>query len=173
MTHKIELKKIKYSKSLSEETNAYTAQIWVDGKHFCDVSNHGYGGGDEHHPINGKHGTFVEELQRLNAEIKATYPAKDTGMMLKGKPFIMEQDLESVCNDLLAEHLITKDLQRLLKRTVAFFDPTTKQVRSYTGKHEGEARTHLITETLRKNPNATILNNLPLIEAIALFKKAS
>ncbi len=40
---KIELKKIKYSESLSEETPAYTATAYVDGVRFAEVSNHGTG----------------------------------------------------------------------------------------------------------------------------------
>lgn len=50
MKPKIELRKAKESKSLSEETPAYTAEVWVDGTHFCDVSNHGQGGPDMQHP---------------------------------------------------------------------------------------------------------------------------
>lgn len=170
MTKKIELRKVSYNASLSEETSAYTAQVWVDGVHLCDVSNHGTGGCDMQHPANGK---THDDVSALNAWIKSTFPQKDTGMLLKGEPFIIEQDLESVCGDLLSEHLISRDLQRTLKRTVAFIDPASGKVMTYKGKHEGVARAHLVTETLRKKPGAKILNNLPFAEALALYRSAA
>lgn len=47
---KIELKKIKYSPELSEETNAFTAQIWVNGIFCGTASNRGHGGCTELNP---------------------------------------------------------------------------------------------------------------------------
>ncbi len=166
---KIELRKISHNERLSEETNAYAAQVWVDGVHVCDVSNHGTGGCDEQHPAKGKTNA---DVAALNDYIKTTYPkeAYDFGEGHKGES---EQDLETVCGHLLADHLITKDLQRLLKRTVAYFDPKDKSIRSYKGKAEGVQRAHLITLTLRKTPDAIILNKLPFADALQLFKPAA
>lgn len=45
------LTKIKYLESLSEETPAYTATVLLDGKPFCNVSNHGHGACDDQHMI--------------------------------------------------------------------------------------------------------------------------
>ena len=41
---KVELKKVKIAKFLSEETTAFSAQLWVDGEYIADVSNEGRGG---------------------------------------------------------------------------------------------------------------------------------
>tara|TARA_R100001086_G_scaffold46873_1_gene20624 strand:- start:465 stop:938 length:474 start_codon:yes stop_codon:yes gene_type:complete len=41
---KVELKKVKIAKYLSEETTAFAAQLWVDGEYIADVSNNGHGG---------------------------------------------------------------------------------------------------------------------------------
>jgi len=41
---KIELKRINFSESLSEETNAYTADLWINGKKVGQVKNNGQGG---------------------------------------------------------------------------------------------------------------------------------
>ena len=43
---KLELKKIKYCKWMSEETHCYSAVVYVDGKATIEVSNEGHGGGD-------------------------------------------------------------------------------------------------------------------------------
>jgi hypothetical protein len=40
----MELRKIKSFKAMSEETEAFTAQLWVDGKHIANVKNNGQGG---------------------------------------------------------------------------------------------------------------------------------
>lgn len=173
MTMKIELRKVHHSKSLSEETNAYTAEIWIDGKHFCDVSNHGQGGPDQHtaprslgHP--GGWAIFHERLKEVEKRIAAEWPKIDCTTF--GGKGTMDHSLETVCGDLLAAMAIEKDLKRLLKRTVAFVDPKGG-VRSYKGKHEGVQRARLCTETLRKYPGAVILNNLPFDEALALYRK--
>ena len=41
---KAELRKVKIARSLSEETTAFTADLWVDGKHIGYVKNDGQGG---------------------------------------------------------------------------------------------------------------------------------
>lgn len=172
MKPKIELRKAKESKSLSEETPAYTAEVWVDGTHFCDVSNHGQGGPDMQHPPRasapGRQAAFHQALQDLNARIKATYPPHT--FEAGGKTHSLDVDLELICHELLGEMQVERDLRRLLKRTVAFVDPSKKGLRSYKGRYEGPQRAHLITETLRKVPDAKILNNLPFDEALALYK---
>ena len=42
----IEMSKLAISKTLSEETTAYTAEVWVDGVKAFAASNHGHGGCD-------------------------------------------------------------------------------------------------------------------------------
>jgi len=166
---KIELRKISHNKSLSEETNAYTADVYVDGVLTCHVSNHGTGGCDEQHPAKGK---TYDDVKALNDYCKATFPkeAYDFGEGHKGES---EVDLESLCGKLLEDSLITKDLQRLLKRTVAFFDPKDKSIRSYKGKIPDVARPSLVALTLKKTPHAIILNDLPFADAMKLFKEAA
>ena len=47
---KIELKKIKHARSLSEETNAFTAELHVNGEHVADCKNSGNGGMTDVYP---------------------------------------------------------------------------------------------------------------------------
>ena len=39
-----ELRRVSYSATLSQETSAFTADIWVDGKKAGSAENHGTGG---------------------------------------------------------------------------------------------------------------------------------
>lgn len=47
---KIKLKKIKHARSLSEETNAFTAELHVNGEHVADCKNTGQGGMTDVYP---------------------------------------------------------------------------------------------------------------------------
>lgn len=47
---KIELKNIKHARSLSEETNAFTAQLHINGEHIADCKNSGRGGETDINP---------------------------------------------------------------------------------------------------------------------------
>jgi len=50
-----ELKKVKIARSLSQDSTAFTAQLWVDGEYIADVSNDGRGGNNRiMHRFDGK-----------------------------------------------------------------------------------------------------------------------
>ncbi len=46
---KVELKSIKVHKDMSEETDCFSAVLWIDGKKAAVVSNHGTGGPNMYH----------------------------------------------------------------------------------------------------------------------------
>jgi hypothetical protein len=48
---KIELRKLRIAKGLSQETTAYSAEIWIDGERAFLASNHGTGGCDLFVPV--------------------------------------------------------------------------------------------------------------------------
>lgn len=164
---KIELRKIHHSAQLSEETNAYTAQIWIDGKHVADVKNDGRGGCDFHYPV----APFTRaDIEKVEARIKAEFPPVDMSKYgLDPHP----ASLESVCGDLLDTHLVEKDLKRLMRGKVLFLvdgevrHVGLKGVRSLTPEQVEKGA----ASVLRKYPTAKILNTMPLAEAVAAFKK--
>ncbi len=139
----IELKKIKHAPSLSEETNAYTAEIWVDGKKAGTTKNEGRGGCDRIEP----HAL----AQQIDAYAK-TLP----GITYLGQTF--PQDADCVLHDLLNAHLETADVKRKLARKTLFVAD---------GKLWGVKATPAIVRG--KYPGATILNELPLPEAVKLY----
>lgn len=97
---KIELKKIHYSPSLSEETNAFTADIYVDGNMAGHARNSGHGGNTDVHIIS------PEIRKRANEYAKALPP-----IALSSGPLPM--DLEHLIDTLLEEHLKAKENQRI------------------------------------------------------------
>lgn len=105
----LELRNIKYMASLSEETNCYSATVYLDGKPVCDVSNHGHGGCDMQHWRN------AEAEARVTAYF-AAMPARDTGMVIRDEPFMMQPDLEGWCGDQMARWIVARDIKRAMAK---------------------------------------------------------
>ena len=110
----ITLKNIKHMASLSEETHCYSADLYVEGVKWGEVSNRGHGGPDDFHGVGGK---GWRDIEALNARIAAEYPPHEAyGMTL-------EQDLEMVCGDLVNQHLVAKDFRRAMRTKVMWLNP--------------------------------------------------
>lgn len=60
---KIELKNIKYAEYLSEETNAFTADVYVNGKRLLYAKNDGRGGSTFYHLHSGADAILLEEAE--------------------------------------------------------------------------------------------------------------
>ncbi len=165
----IALRNIKFMASMSEETNCYSADLIVDGQLIAHVGNRGHGGCDEQRPAKGK---SFDAIMHVENWIKANVPARTTDFkMPDGSMFVMEPSLESICGDLLAEHLATKELTRLLKRTVVYIDGTS--VMTFKGKLEGARRDQAIAHVRVKKPAAIVLNSLPFDDALKAYRAAS
>lgn len=169
----IELRKIKHSKSLSEETPAYTADVYVDGKLFCHVSNHGQGGCDKYYPATGKPNEFHSRLEALNKLIADTYkPVSVDDLYSDGQHHEpLPQSLELLCHQMLSDQETARELQRLLNRTIAFYDKATKQIRSFKTVKDDATRSKLRDIAKQKYPQAIILNDVPLNEALAMYRE--
>jgi hypothetical protein len=160
----IELRKISYNASLSEETSAYTAQVWVDDVHVCDVANHGQGGCDMQLPAKGK---TRADIDALNTAIKNERGTETT--KYGERSITIDIDLEHVCGELLADHLIRRDLQRLLKRTVAFVRDGKLYTCKRPPKNQGE-RFNLIRHFHKENADNKVLNSMTFDEALTVFR---
>jgi hypothetical protein len=166
---KLELRKVSHSKSLSEETPAYTAQVWIDGRHFCDVSNHGHGGCDMQYPPKGTtNSDFQPILQAMNARIKAEFPAET--FKSGGTDFTMEQSLESLCQKELYRLDLAKSVKRDLAKKIVFVKPGKKGI--WTVKVPNEAqRAQLIGIVKTTHKIEKTLNEMTLDEAVAVYEQ--
>jgi hypothetical protein len=103
---KIELKNIHFSQQLSQETNAFSANLYISDVKAGAASNHGYGGATDYL-------AYQEEGQRLIKEAedycKTLPPDKFT---IDGKEYSVDMNLEHHIDNLLNEHLRQKDLQQ-------------------------------------------------------------
>jgi len=102
---KIELKNIKFSEHLSEETNAFTADIFVNRKKVGYAKNDGHGGCTWYHPYSVEDRAIINEAEKY----------------CLGLPPIKYSTLEIPMNlefkiDLLFEDWLKKDLNKKLKK---------------------------------------------------------
>lgn len=107
---KIEIKSLKVYEGLSEETTAYTAVVYVDGKKAFHARNDGHGGPDFFYRV----GTDGPSLEAVDAWIAQNYPRDE-----QYKDLV--PSLEIVVGDLINHERARKRLARLLKAKVLVF----------------------------------------------------
>lgn len=110
---KIELKNIKVSEHLSEETTAFTADIFVNGKKAGYAKNNGHGGCTDcrHYPEH-------RELFKQAEEFCLTLPPRKFPPMFNSKGFEVPMNMEEFVDQALDNHLIAKDAKKLEKKMV-------------------------------------------------------
>jgi len=101
---KIEIKNLKHSPSLSEETLAFTANLYVDGFHAYAVSNHGTGGCNSYYAV----GKDVPSVAAIEADIVAQGKAKADDFEI----------LDAFIGDLIEDEIARKRLSRMLKSQI-------------------------------------------------------
>lgn len=162
---KLELKNISYSARLSEETAAYAAVLYRDGKPVANISNDGHGGPDRQHPI--APNTYTD-LKEIDAWLAANLPPRDLSRF-KMPPSPM--DLESWCSMQLDRHATKQSLKRLLTNNVIMVDGgkvyRVKLRRSNKPKDVVMIQTIAAVHT--RHPTAIILNRLEFDKALDLY----
>jgi hypothetical protein len=123
----IAIANLKHMPSLSEETNAYTATVLIDGVRAFDASNHGQGGCDSYHRIKGYDGPDAHDV---DAWLKVNTPKIEShGMQL-------DNCLEIIVGDLLEAEVTRKRLSRLLSSKMLVIDEKDGQPALYTYKYK-------------------------------------
>lgn len=161
---KLELKGIKHSEFASEETNCYTATLYVDGKRFATVGNEGHGGCD-----------FVRKLDiSMTGEQFRTKLAAVNKWLAENNPPVelsggstLSYDLELWCDNELEIFLVARKVTRLVKSKIVCVDGN----RCFTINNTPTEA--LFTKVRAKYPTAAILNTIPVREAAKLLLKTS
>ncbi|MGZ8364777.1 MAG: hypothetical protein ACXWWG_00530 [Nitrospira sp.] len=145
------LTKVKYLKSLSEETPAYTATVLLDGKPFCHVSNHGHGGCDEQHMI----APFTNaDLLKAIEFLKPTY-----GDFEPFDSFCQEKLFESLNAGIIAkqQEQLAKFKSEFSSKLIFLKTPKGRGIVSIPYDDTNKARVRLYVK--QKWPKAVILND--------------
>ena len=102
---KIELKKISFNERMSDETNCFIADLYIDGKKVGYAQNEGRGG-----PTDYRGDTKADNVLIAKAEKYCKTLPK-----VKYHDMEWEQSLEGVIDDLLTEYLVAKEAKKKLK----------------------------------------------------------
>jgi hypothetical protein len=171
---KIELKNLKHMESLSEETNCFTATVYIDGKRAGEASNRGHGGCNEYHPF---------ELHQRLADYAKTLPEvtdqvpmrRDENGATVYEAWTHQPNADSLIDNLVTEALIVKDLRKLLSGRVAVLRNgqiyQSNKVPAATLAHwlsPGE-----IEKTTKAMKAEKVLNVLPFDEALKIYKSVA
>ena len=108
---KIELKKLKIAEHMSEETTAFTADIFVDGKEAGYAKNDGHGGCTFYHANEGKR-SLIEAAEKYCL----TLPDQKFDMGGGRDPFVMKMNLENFIDELINAELVKKEEKKLEKK---------------------------------------------------------
>lgn len=159
----LELRAIQYNARMSEETSNYAATLYVDGEKWGTVGNDGHGGCDRFHG----EGRNWNDVAALNERIKATYEPITLG---SGEQSItVEPDLETLCGEILGDHLIRKQMVGDFKSKVVFQAKGESHISviKMDKKFTPETYFKFVAE---KYEGCTILNTMPVAEAFPIYK---
>tara|TARA_R110000751_G_C13581178_1_gene459850 strand:+ start:142 stop:669 length:528 start_codon:yes stop_codon:yes gene_type:complete len=156
---KLELKSIKHAQWKSEETHCYNANLYVDGKPFAIVGNHGQGGADSEDQDPRFKGNWSEKLREVEQYCREAYKFKGY------KDVWINGSMEHACHVLMEDHLERKHYRPFLKQICGITDG---KMWSY-GKSDTVKPTKENMDRIREN-GEVFLNELPEDEAIAKIK---
>jgi len=162
----LSMKSIKHSDWASQETYCYSANLYLDGKPFAMVSNDGVGGCDTVYPHPKSQYTSGKDWQNKLKEIEDYFkslPNTDLGKY-DWCPEGFGQTLETWCCDQVSDFLHKKDMQRVM-RTKHLFKTSDGL---FEVRHEVK-----VARIKRDHPDAVILNDLPIEEALSIYKEAT
>jgi hypothetical protein len=104
---KIELKKISFSERMSDETNCFIADLYINGKKVGSCNNEGRGGPTDYHGDSKESNVLIKEAE--------AYCKTLPNVRSEALDFEYPQSLESVIDELLEAHLKAKDEAKRIK----------------------------------------------------------
>lgn len=165
----ITFRKFTASARLSEETTAYDTEVLFDGKHIGHCRNDGRGGMGFFVAKPGVDDATIEAAQAW-ARAQPILEVDGTQMEIRGQKAFFER-IEDYCDHLadetLAHRQLASQIKRLLKTHILLIDPQgepgVRKIKQAWGPH-------LKAAVLKRYPQATILNALPVEQAIEAAK---
>ncbi|QJB34882.1 hypothetical protein HF324_27555 [Chitinophaga oryzae] len=114
----IEIKNIKYSPTLSDDSNAFTANLYVNGKKVCMVSNNGSGSGLDYGIVDPKLKPLLKEAVQWCKQLP---PVPVPNLHPEDAPSQVEMDLELYIDRLLRAHLQRQENSKMERKMADTF----------------------------------------------------
>lgn len=140
---KIEIKKVSFSERMSEETNCFVADLYINGKNVGTCKNDGHGGCTDYHGYTKENIAIIKEAETYCKALPKVKSSFDD--------FEYEQSLEGVIDEQLEAHLKAKEMKKMTKlfaTAIVFGTPD--------GSSCGYQKYKLPLETISKMPNGKI-----------------
>ena len=106
---KLELKKVSHSASLSEETAAFTADLWFDGKKVAFCRNDGRGGS-----------TYVDHYEGMKETLKEVYEYAKSLPSIVSHGTELEMDLDFKLGLMIDEYLTNKEQKKNFNKGIVY-----------------------------------------------------
>jgi hypothetical protein len=151
---KYEIKNVKHVKSMSEETDCFSLDLYVDGKKFAHVSNRGHGGCNDtrlYAPF-----TRADE-ERVTAEMKSDKFLVDSTY----------EEFDTAVTTLFSMWSAAKQITSECKKKAMFLQDGDVRILGYQNKAAPDQR--LFDHVKSQYPDAIILNNMDIGEAAKLL----
>jgi len=107
---KIELKNIHHSEQLSQETNAFSATLYINNIKAGTATNQGHGGPTDYYSFNERGRQLIKEAEEY---CKNLPPEK---FRSAGKEYTLDNNLTMYIDNLLYKHLSQKELQKFRRK---------------------------------------------------------
>lgn len=161
---KLELKSIHHSATLSQETHAFSANIYVNGKKVGQVRNEGHGGCDLVHLE--KDSVSLSDLNKYCLSIEP--PKSDKDKQLEDKyQFSVTYDFEIWCCEQVNRFLAKKELRSKLKSNIVLIEDG--KVYMYRCKPTAEN----IKTVKKRDKIKQVLNEMNFDDALDAFLKVA
>jgi len=120
---KIELKNIHHSLQLSEETEAFTANIYINGTHAGYAKNSGHGGPTDYYHDNEKGRELIREAEAYCKTLPDKQYPKDEYMEAFSVPMNLENYIDELLNNYVEKKeqaSFAKKMNKAMERGIVF-----------------------------------------------------
>ncbi len=185
---KITLRGFKTAEWQSQDSTCFEATVLVDGKPFCHASDDGWGGEISYGPVKTGSGRKVYDAihelgLKINPNAKRTYdelkvekinatPKKvsdfNDEMYRTASDVTTSQVFDWFVASAVTSALYVRDLKKLMVKKVVWLDNDDNQIYNTRNAPNAAQRDRWIP-VVEKKHNCTILNTLPIDEAVAIY----
>lgn len=116
---KLQLKNVHFSERLSQETNAFAADVYFEGKKFATAENDGHGGQTLVRPLSNKLDVFKEANEYVKELPEIVYDSS----FREGTMFSMPSTLENQVDELFLEWVEKKELKKQSNKGIFYQKP--------------------------------------------------
>lgn len=156
------LKNVKFSEFASHETNCFEATVYIDENRAGTASNDGHGGCNRYSP-NTLYATLSEYAETLP-------PIVSTYIDGNGNPMLLENDADILIGNLFNNWLQSRDLKKLLAKSIVFISEDGKLYRS----KQTDLQAALFRPDISQKLGAKqILNLMPFDSALSIYQGAT